>query len=168
MKPGIRRRVDLRGFPWQLAALERNLEHAVDLARAALAAAQRRAETLETTLQSLETQKAEQLQGAVASAGQRIDPAAQGRLLRFLAQAEARRVARQLELARLRDHVAAARQECTAADRELACLRRLRESAEAVHATAQLRREAKEADLAWLTHASRARRTPASTREGSA
>jgi hypothetical protein len=149
MTHGMRTRVDMRAFPWKLGMLERKLEHAADLARASLATAQCEAQALAAAVQVLQQEKAAQLHCSSA-AGQRIDPAAQARLLQFLAQAEGRLAARHLELARLGDRIAAARQDCAAADLELARVCKLRESAEAAYAGEQLRREGKEADLAWI------------------
>jgi flagellar export protein FliJ len=165
MTPGIRSRVDMRGFPWKLAMLERKLEHEVDQARAALAAVQCEADALAAAVQVLEEERAAQLQCLSAAAGQRFDPAAHAGFLRFLTQADGRLTERNLALARLRNRLAAARQDCIAADRALARVRKLRESAEAGYAIEQFRRQAKEADLAWLAGAARPRTLLALARE---
>jgi flagellar biosynthesis chaperone FliJ len=135
MTRGLHARVDMRGFPWKLAMLERKLEHA-------------------TAVQRLEAQKAAQTPRQRAT-GERIDAAVQVCLLRFLVQAEDRLADRNRDLSQLQERVATARRDCVDADRELARLRRLRESAEASYAAEQLRRQAKEADLAWLAFAAR-------------
>ena len=162
MTTGLHARVDLRGFPWKLAMLERKLEHAVDVARSALAAAQGEAAAATTAVQWLEAQKAAQTPRRRAT-GERFDAAAQVRLLRFLAQAEDRLADRNRELAQLQARIAMARRGCVDADRELARVRRLRESAQAAYAAEQLRRQAKEADLAWLAARRPARLEPGET-----
>jgi flagellar export protein FliJ len=156
MSKGIHTGVDLRGFRWPLGVLERKLEHAVDVACAALGAVQADAGRMATTIRALEAQKAAQLQGPSAE-GDRINAAEHVRSLRFLAQVEGLLAGRNRELATLRERVDAARQDCVKADRNLARVRRLRESAEAAYASEELRRQAKDADLAWLAFAARAR-----------
>ena len=154
MTTGLHARVDLRGFPWKLAMLERKLEHAVDVARSALAAAQGEAAAATTAVQWLEAQKAAQTPQRRAT-GERFDAAAQVRLLRFLGPPCPR--------TGMPPRIAMARRGCVDADRELARVRRLRESAQAAYVAEQLRRNAVAADLAWLAARRPARLEPGET-----
>lgn len=153
--------VDMRGFRPPLAALERKLGHDLDRARSDLAALGREARVLAELRQELAGQRADQLQFAGKLLAGAVDPSAYGRCLRYLAAMERRVQERSNEAGLLETRLAAARQACVEADRRLACLRALRESAEAAYALAQSRRDAKQADLAWLARACAVRATAA-------
>lgn len=142
---------DLRGLPWPYAAVERKLEIALDRARVAVAELQRKCVAGEQELRELQEAREEQLRAlhAVALRGEGWD-VHRGSLL-FLAQALACLAARDQAVAGLRVELQEAQEACLAAHQRLEALRALRASAEAEHVQAQLRRGAKEADLAWLS-----------------
>lgn len=142
--------VDMRGFSWKLAALERKLGHELDLATAALATAQREAAGLREAAQRLERESQEQLQAAGAALARELDPVAHRRALGYLVQLRQRLwdALRAAEAGHSRVREAA--QACIEADRKLASVRRVRELSERAYAQAQGRREAREADRSWL------------------
>lgn len=150
--------VDMRGFCWELAAVERKLDHDLEQATAALAVVRREAEARREQVRRLEAQGREQARSAGATLARGLDVAAHGRWLRYLAQVQQQSVDASRALERAEGRVRQAAQACTEADRRLACLRTLRESAEKTYAAEQLRRHAKEADLAWLARSASARR----------
>jgi flagellar export protein FliJ len=161
MKHAVRSRVDMRGFPWKLAGVERKLELELEQATATLAVLQRQAAALREQVQKLESEGRQQARSAGDALARGFDVAAHGRWLRYLAHAQQRLVDASGEVERGESRVTLATQACTEADRRLACLRTIRESAEKAYAAEQLRRQAKEADLAWLVRLAVGRRVHA-------
>jgi chromosome segregation ATPase len=150
---------DVRGFPWRLAALERKLDHDLDRARSALAALQREAANLDTMRHEMADGQAAQMRHASALVARRLDPVAHRACLQYLVLAEQSLQQRRSEAERLAVRVADARKACLVADRKLASLRSLRREDETGYATEQARRNARDADLAWLANAAAARAT---------
>ena len=142
---------DLRGRSWPYAALERKLEIAAARARLAVADFQRQCAAGEQELRELQEARAGQLRAlhgvALRAGGWDVHRGS----LHFLAEALEHLARREQALGLLRRQLEQAQEACVAAHRRLETLRALRESAEAAHVQAQLRRAAKEADLAWLS-----------------
>lgn len=158
---------DLRGFQWRLAALERKLDHDLGRARSALATLQREAADLDTVRHDMADVQAAQMRRAAALVVRGLDPAAHRACLQYLVLAEGRLQQRRSEAEQLAARVADARKACLDADRKLASLRSLRREDEAEYATDQSRRNAREADLAWLANGVAGARA-AARREGKA
>jgi flagellar biosynthesis chaperone FliJ len=142
--------VDLRGFPWTLAAAERVRQHAADGAASRLAQAEQARRELQSDLEAMEHARQEQLRFLTGGSSSLVDPARQQHALRYLTQALGQERQRREQQAQLGARVELAKQECVDAQRRLESLRKLREAALARHAQDQLRRQAREADLAWL------------------
>lgn len=142
---------DLRGLSWPYAALERKLEVELGRAQLALAELQRTCAAGEQELRALQDARQDQLRDlqAVALRAQGWD--VHRGSLRFLAEALARLAVREQAVVELRSELREAQQACVAAHQRLETLRALRASAEATHVQAQVRREATEADRAWLS-----------------
>lgn len=141
---------DLRGLSWPCAALERKLELALGRAHVAVAELQRQCAAGEQELRELQDAREDQLRAlhAVALRGEGWD--VHRGSLHFLAEALARLAGHERAVVLLRARLQEAQQACVAARQRLETLRALRSAAEAAHVQAQLRREAREADLAWL------------------
>jgi flagellar biosynthesis chaperone FliJ len=141
---------DLRGLPWPYAALERKLEIALGRARVAVAELQRKCATAEQELRDLQEARQDQLRAlhTVALRAQGWD--VHRGSLHFLAEALARLATREQAVVQLRGQLEQAQLACVAAHRRRETLQTLRASAEAAHVRVQLRRQTKEADLAWL------------------
>lgn len=163
---GMRGTTDLRGFQWRLTALERKLDHDLDRAHSALATLQREAANLDTVRHEMADMQAAQTQRAGELMGRRLDPAVQRACLQYLVIAENRLQKRRGEAEQLAARVADARKACLDADRELASIRSLRREDEREYAMEQSRRNARDADLAWLANAFAAR--AAARRKGKA
>lgn len=155
------RNADVRGFRWRLDSLERKLDHDLDLAHSTLAALQREATDLDAVRHEMAAVQAAQMRRAAELAARRLDPAAHGACLQYLVLAEKRLQQRRSEAEQLAGRVADARTACLDADRKLASLRSLRREDEAGYATEQSRRNARDADLAWLANAAVSARTAA-------
>lgn len=150
--------VDLRAFTWPLAALERKLEHDLEHQRMHLAALRREFDELRSQLAALQAAHQDEVQAAGAPAHGSIDAAARRQALAYLAHALERMSLRLQELERLREKMELAGKTLVRADQRLAALRNLRDSARAAYARSELRRQAREADLAWLTGVGQARK----------
>jgi flagellar biosynthesis chaperone FliJ len=154
-------RADLRGLPWPYAALERKLEIALGRARVALVEIQRKCAAGEQELRALQDARRDQLRSLntvpLRAEGWDVHRGS----LHFLAEALARLATREETVIQLRVQLEKAQKACVAAHQRLEALRALRASAEAAHVQVQLRRQAKEADLAWLS-----RRASAAPGEG--
>lgn len=159
---------DMRGFRWRLAALEGKLDHDLDRARAALAALQREAATLDAARREMAEVQAAHLRRAAALVAGRPDPAMHRACLQYLAHAENRLHQRRSEAEQLAARVAGARKACVDADRKLASVRSLRRRDEVPYAIEQARRNAREADLAWLANSVAATRAAARRKENGA
>lgn len=145
--------VDLRGFKSPLGAVERKLGHELERAQADLAVLQAEALGLGEIRAALARERQAQLQDATALLAGGMDPAAYARCLQYLARME-REVERRSSQARALDaRLADSRQACLQANRRLASLRALRDAGEAAFALEQSRRDARQADLAWLVRA---------------
>lgn len=151
---------DMRGFRSPLAAVERKLDHERDRARADLAALAREVLGLEEIRRELAQERDAQLHCAATLLAGAMDPSAYGRCLGYLCGMERRLRERCAEAELLEMRVAAARCACVEADRRLACLRVLRESSQAAYALEQSRRDARQADLAWLARLGALRARP--------
>ncbi len=146
--PFSSRGVDLRSFRWPLQALERKVDGALETARLALTLARGRERALQQQVQRQQGQQV--LQQRLGCECVQRDPRLASPVAAYLAalahdlrDAQARAAQAHLELEQ-------ARAECLAGQRQLACLQALRREAQRAHAQAQLRRDAKEADAAWL------------------
>lgn len=147
--PGI---ADLRGFRWHLEPLRRKLEADLEGARLALAALLRKESELDAIVRTLDAQF---LQDARAALGPPLEARERARALAYLARQAQVLDGRKREACELRSRVTAAREECLTAERRLASTEKLRGKARALFAADQLRRAAKEADIAWLALRSR-------------
>ena len=151
--------VDMRGFRWWLGGLEDKLDHDLNRARSELALLQREASDLDASReQKLRERDAELACAGTLLAGA-MDPVAYTRCLRFLSMAEARLQECRRQAEQLGTRVAAARDACVEADRKRASVESLRDGAQRVFALEQSRRDAKEADRAWLATAGGVRRS---------
>jgi hypothetical protein len=140
--------VDLRTFHWRLAPLERRLDNAVESARLALGQLQAQARLLGDDARRRAVHQAQQER--LARACVQRDPRAGADAVMYLAALEAARVASDTARAEMDQHIAGARSACADTQRQLECVQALRLSAQRVHAQAQMRREWKEADAAWV------------------
>lgn len=157
---------DLRGFQWPLAALERKLDHDLERAHSALATLQREAANLDTVRREMADAQSAQMRRAGALMVHRLDPAAHRACLQYLVLADERLQQCRSEAEQVAARVADARKACLDADRKLASLLSLRRDDETAYATEQSRRNARDADLAWLANAFAAR--AAARRKGKA
>ena len=142
--------VDLRGFAWTLAAAERLRQHEADRAASRLAVAEHARRELQADLQALESARNGQLQFLAGCSSSPFDPALQQQALRYLAQALGQEQQRQQQEAQLLGRLELAKKVRVDAQRRLDSVRKLRETALARYAQDQIRRQAREADLAWL------------------
>ena len=142
---------DLRGLPWPYAALERKLEIALGRERVVVAELQRECASGEQELRELQQAREAQLRALQAVALRAEGWDVHRGSLHFLAESLARLAGREQAVVLLRAQLHEAQQACAAAHQRLETLRALRASAEAAHVQAQIRRAAKEADLAWLS-----------------
>jgi flagellar export protein FliJ len=150
MKRTHRIGADLRGFSWPLSQLETKLAQDVELAALRLAGLRREAAQLEASLAALARARSEQLLAVSCVPGQGVDPAVGAQVLRYLGQHDRRAAQGRAQAAALQGRIDEAAAACVAIERRLACARRLRENAEDEHGREQLRRDAREADRAWL------------------
>ncbi|HET8748748.1 MAG TPA: hypothetical protein VFM98_24345 [Ramlibacter sp.] len=124
------------------------MDGAVENARLALARLQQQDHALQQEEGRRSTQRQEQQGHAVQSAQRDVFAGAQA--ARYLARLQAERVAAATVREALQQRVAAARIGCAERQRQLESVQALRETAQRDHAQAQLRREWREADAAWL------------------
>lgn len=162
MKTSLSGTADLRGFRWHLEPLRRKLEADLEGARLVLAALLREEDGLAAAMRELE---ARFLQEARAVLSGPLDPQRRARALAYLTQRAQALDERRRDACELRSRVTVAREACLMAERRLASTERLRGKAQALFAADQLRRVAKEADIAWL--AMRSRPQPESPAHGS-
>lgn len=141
-------KVDLRGFRWPLHPLERKLDGALETARLALALLQRRHRELEQVAVQWKAHQAEQERSAAECV--RGDPRLRAHALGYLGTLQHRLAQAGEQASELHQRIAAARGDCVDRQRQLSCVQALRQQAQQQHAQAQLRREAREADAAWL------------------
>ena len=149
--------VDPRGFSWTLAAAERLRQQEVDRAGARLAQAMQARCELQAQLGALESARNEQLKFMARGAPSSVDPARQQQALRYLAQSLGQEKQRQEQEAQLLGRMELARQASVDAQCRLESLRKLRATALERYTQDQRRRQAREADLAWLTRRTEAR-----------
>jgi hypothetical protein len=142
--------VDLRGFGWPLAALERKLEHDLERQGVRLAEARREVLALQTALTALEASHRNGARAADAATSGPIDPAARRQTLAYLLRELGSVSRHRRECDRSRKVAEAEAELLLRADRALSAVRRLRDSALAAHASQQVRRQCREADFAWL------------------
>ena len=142
------RRVDMRGFRWSLEPVERSLHAALERDRLALASLQRQAQALDQAAQARLAEQREEEGRALQCALRDVRAGAQA--MRYLAGLEAARRAADAQLAQVGLRMAAARLACADRQRQLESAQALRHEAQRQHALAQLRRQWKEADAAWL------------------
>lgn len=150
MKRMTRTDADLRGFKWPLSHVEARLAQDLELGGLQLAGLRREAAQAPAALAELARVRGEQLLACAATAGQGLDPSARAQVLRYLAQLDGHAARCRAQAVALQRRIAEAAAACAVLERRLACVRRLREDAEHDHAREQLRREAREADRAWL------------------
>ncbi|MDB5897733.1 MAG: hypothetical protein JWP41_1335 [Ramlibacter sp.] len=139
-----------RGFVWPLAALDRKLEVQVEQARAGLADLQRRAADQARRLQSTSAESTEQARLARGALARHIDAAAHSNTLRYLGELAGRARDEEDEQRAIAARVDLARAACAALEVRRACVQEAHDSAWRVFAGTQQRREARQADLAWL------------------
>ena len=150
MKPRRSQAADLRGFAWPLAAAERQREHQVDCARAQLALLERKHLASVRELDLLRSSRDQELRRLAVLRDTRMDPAVQRHAIHHLRHSLERQSACEQQAMRLKSEVEQARGRCAGAQQRLEAARQLREAALARYVHDQARREAKEADLAWL------------------
>jgi hypothetical protein len=141
---------DMRAFRWHLAPLERKLEATIEAARLARAVLQRQAEALKLTIEALADQRRTEIKSAAVACNEAIDPRAHARVLKYLVQVSGTIESKHAEAADLDRRIQGARQDGLDSERQLACVVRMREAAQAAYAQDQFRAVAKESDLAWL------------------
>lgn len=146
-------RVDLRAFRWRLAPLERKLEGDLEAARATLSGMRQEEADLIREVEALEQNLSEQAKHAAAASEQVLDAHRYHGRLHCLAGLVEEIAQRTATATRLRERIAVAAKVCIARDVKLGCVRRLRDLATDAYAREQMRRESREADLAWLTRA---------------
>jgi hypothetical protein len=139
--------VDVRAFAWPLATLERKLHVDAQLAAGELAQVQRQRDTRQAEIVALQGAHERQLRAVTST---RLDPFERRQVLRYLAQEQDELCRQQRQLAVFGVRLAALREARLAAERRLESARKLRAGALSVYTQGQLRRQAKEADLAWL------------------
>lgn len=158
MKAQSPARCDLRAFRWHLAPLERKLEANFEAARLARAVLQRQAEAVYHAIEVLVQQRRHALDSASTPRDGAIDTRAHARVLGYLLQVAGTIEGKHAEAGEVDHRIRRARQDCVDAERQLACIVRMREAAQAAYAAGQFRALAKEADMAWLAlHADRER-----------
>lgn len=155
MKAPVPWRADMRAFRWHLAPLERKLEASIEVARVARAHLQRQADVLQRSIDLIAEQRRRELKDAARATRIAIDPRVHARILQYLVQLSGTIERKQEEAVALRRRIDAEARACADAERQLACVERMREAAQAAYAAGQFRTAEKEADLTWL--AARAR-----------
>lgn len=140
--------VDARGFRWPLAALERKCGNELDAACMQLAQARREALAVDSRVRKL-AQACVEGERALA-VGARIDLGLRLGALHYLVDMQERVRRLGAEAAGLRRQVETAASKCLDADRRLASVGELRQAALGILAAQQRRRQARDADLAWL------------------
>jgi len=153
MKTSLPRFADLRGFRWRLEPLRRKLQADLEGARLLLAALLGEEGRLAAAIRELD---ARFLHDARDILNAPLEARGRARALAYLLQQGEALHAQRRQACELRSRLTEAREECLAAERRLNSVEKLRGSAQAVFAAEQLRRTAKEADLAWLALHSRA------------
>lgn len=150
-------RADLRGFRWPLQALERKLDADLLRARALLTRQNADAAQLAARVQALEDGLAQEGRWLQDACARLFDPARRREALSYLAGV-AQQIAEKARAAETaRERAAVAAQECLRQERQLASVQELRACGQAAYAMGQLRREGREADLAWLTRSAAAK-----------
>ncbi len=147
--PGV---ADLRGFRWHLEPLRRKLEADLEGARLELAALLREEGELAAAVRELDARFLQDARDALRGP---LDPQRRARALGYLTQQAKALDGHRRDACELRSRVTKAREACLTAERRLASTERLRAKAQALFAADQLRRTAKEADIAWLATRSR-------------
>jgi len=139
---------DLRGFRWSLLPAERRLDAQVETARLALARLHQQAQALEQA----ELRSGEQLreQESLALQQARRDVVAGAQATRYLVRLQAERSAAGAVRAGLQSRLELARDACAERQRQLESVQAMRRAAQREHTQACLRRDAREADAAWL------------------
>lgn len=153
---------DLRGFRWPLRPLERKLDAELEAARLALARMQSQEQVARQSLGAAAEHLG--LQQGMASRCIQHDPRLAHEVLSYLSGLEQALSRCRSDAARVAQDLVDARVRCIERQRRLACVEALRERAEQAHLRERTRREAREADAAWLAHSQFAR--SAGTREG--
>lgn len=149
--------VDLRAFRWGLHPLERKLDGALEAARVALALLQRQERRLDEVV--THWREHELRQQRIASECVQRDPRMAPHVLGYLGSVQGELAAAAERRAALQGQLVTARADCVERQRQLACVRSLRATAQAVHAQEQMRREARAADAAWLARLQQRRAT---------
>lgn len=142
--------VDVRGFHWALAALERIRARAVEEAAARLCDADRMHSHLRARCEAAEAAHRQELAATACPPASLVDPGLRRQALAYLASAEVRMHATRAALQAAGERCAEARFELQRADRDLQAVDKLRTTALGAFALRQRRLQAKEADFAWL------------------
>lgn len=141
---------DLRGFRWPLAALQRKLDLSLESARLRLAMLRQQEAAMQRALDAFEAQHRQTLAGMGNASNGSFDPAERLRSLEHLVQEAGLLDAKRDEMHGLRSRFDAARDACAAAERQRACVERMRTAALRVYGAGQLRAATREANFAWL------------------
>lgn len=142
--------VDLRGFRWRLAPVQRKLEWEREAAKARLADRLQQALRATSQVAELEATRNEQAAAAARVMRARGDAHAHAQALVYLSALASRMVEAERERQAAESQADAARAECLACQRRLDTLVAARDSALGQHVRQELQRESKEADAAWL------------------
>lgn len=142
--------IDPRGFDWRLGPLQCKLAWALEAARVRSAKGLAEVRHAQQRSQALEADLAAQARRTASLGAAAIDPAARWQALAFLAGGQ-RALGRSLHACgEAEADLAEARQACLQARVRLESLQAAHDAAWARHAQAMRRREANEADAAWL------------------
>lgn len=150
MKPGMARAIDLRGFGWPLVPLERLRALQAERARGDFAVLLKEQRIRDGELARMRSVRERDLRERVDGRQVHVDLALSRHAVQHFARSLGRIARAESEATALHEHVAIARAACLDAQRKVDAARKLRESALRVYAREQVRREAREADLAWL------------------
>jgi hypothetical protein len=141
--------VDLRAFVYLLEPLRRRRQWQLDAALALLGEQRQKLASLEIECEALREECLAQAARAARVWRDRADPAAQGRLLGYLAALQQQQTQAQYELTARREVVEQARAECAGCQQQLEMLQEHRESELMAFASEQQRKASVEADRDW-------------------
>ena len=148
MKQGGSSTVDVRSFRWPFATLERRRALAVDQAAVHLARAERERAAIAGQVERAEAEEGEQLE-AIRKATL-LDPVVRSQALAYLGRISVKAQAAHASLVHAEQRTGDARAELQRTQRDVDLLATLRGAALAAFIVEAGRRQAKEADLAWL------------------
>lgn len=141
---------DPRRFRWPLAALQCKLDIALESARLRLAMLRQQEAGVQRALETVEAHQRRTLDDFSNTSSAAFDPAARLRSLEHLVQQVGLLEAKRDEIHALRSRIHSAQDACAAAERQRACVEKMRAGALRAYGVEQTRAEAREADFAWL------------------